>query len=248
MNQINQVFIFCAGRGERMRPITDSIPKPLVKINNKSILDYILPKVAKINSIQKIIINGFYLANQISDHLKNYRDLKIEFSLETEKLETGGGLKFAKDKIDFNQPLLLINGDVIWLEKQQSDIELLTQAWFKSDCDLLLGLKKIKDYHGFEARKNGKIGDFNMVNSKLYRNLESDMDYAYIGMQIINPKILNQVNKTCFSVGEFFNMIDQNNQVKRALGVEMTGEYFHIGDVKAIKQTEELLQQNCQNI
>jgi NDP-sugar pyrophosphorylase family protein len=88
MLKLTQAFIFCAGRGERMRPLTDSIPKPLVKINNKSILDYSLEKINKITSIKKIFINGFYLANQIEDHLKNLNNPKIIFSHEEEKIET----------------------------------------------------------------------------------------------------------------------------------------------------------------
>ena len=62
---ISQAFIFAAGRGERMRPITDTIPKPLVKIKNKSIIDYTIEKLNKISDIKKIIINGFYLTDQI---------------------------------------------------------------------------------------------------------------------------------------------------------------------------------------
>jgi len=89
---ISQAFIFAAGRGERMRPITDTIPKPLVKIKNKSIIDYTIEKLNKISDIKKIIINGFYLKDQIEAHIKNLNNSKIIFSKEIEKIETGGGL------------------------------------------------------------------------------------------------------------------------------------------------------------
>ena len=72
MSKITQAFIFCAGRGERMRPLTDSTPKPLLEVKNKKILDYILEKLQKISSLEKIIINAFYLADEIEKHIILY--------------------------------------------------------------------------------------------------------------------------------------------------------------------------------
>ena len=106
MTKITQAFIFCAGRGERMRPLTDSIPKPLVKVKEKSILDYILAKLDEISSLEKIIINAFYLADEIEKHILSLNNPKIILSREEEKVETGGGLIYALDKIDIDKPLL----------------------------------------------------------------------------------------------------------------------------------------------
>ena len=80
MTNISQAFIFAAGRGERMRPITDLIPKPLVKINGKAIIDYTIEKLDKIPAIKKIIINGFYLSDVLAAHIKNLNNPKIIFS------------------------------------------------------------------------------------------------------------------------------------------------------------------------
>ena len=82
MTELTQAFIFAAGRGERMRPLTDTIPKPLVKIKNKAIIDYAIEKIDQIPSIKKIIINGFYLAPQIEKHVKKLNNPKIIFSHE----------------------------------------------------------------------------------------------------------------------------------------------------------------------
>ncbi len=240
MLELTQVFIFCAGRGERMRPLTDLIPKPLVKINGKAILDYSLEKIDKIKSIKKIIVNGFYLANQVDEHLKNLKNPKIIFSQENEKVETGGALIFAKNHIDFAQPLLLINGDILWQERNNhSDIDLLCNHWDSSVCDLLLGLKKINQYHGFEKKKDGTIGDFNFENNRLYRIANQNMTHAYVGLQIINPKILNDAPSKCFSMSHYFtSKIEANGLLKNVAGVELSGEYFHIGTVDAIAETE----------
>ena len=248
MLEITQAFIFCAGRGERMRPLTDKIPKPLVKINGKAILDYSLEKINKISSIKKIIVNGFYLANQVEKHLQKSNNSKIIFSHEEEKIETCGALIFAKNHIDFSKPLLLINGDILWQEKNnQSDIELLCKHWNANAHDLLLGLKKTNQYHGFERKKDGSIGDFNFENNQLYFFAHQDMSHAYIGVQIINPQILNEAPSKCFSISHYFyNKIAENGLLKRVEGVELPGEYFHIGNVAAIAETENTI--NSQNI
>lgn len=243
MLELTQAFIFCAGRGERMKPLTDSIPKPLAKVNDKAIVDYVIEKIDKINSIKKIFINGFYLSEQIAEHIKKLNNPKIIFSKENQKIETGGALVFAKNLIDLNQPLLLANGDVLWQENLVSDIELLAKNFNDANHDMLLGLKKVQDYHGVEPRKNGKFGDFNLDESGgLYRYSESDMSHCFVGLQIINPKIIAQAPSECFSLSHyFFSSVGERGLLHRIQGVELKGDYYHIGSVNALKQTEQLL-------
>lgn len=241
MTKITQAFIFAAGRGERMRPITDTIPKPLVKINGKAIIDYTIEKLDRIPDIQKIIINGFYLADQLAEHIKNLNNPKIIFSHEVEKIETGGGLLFASDLIDFSQPLLTVNGDVLWQDSPEiSDIKLISKAWGLMDQDILLGLKKSTEYLGFEDAVHG--GDFIFDGKNLLKFPEKKMTHAFVGLQIINPKILQTAPNKCFSMSHFYKLaLGKNGLLNRVSGVELKGKYFHIGTVDAIKITEENL-------
>jgi len=240
MSNITQAFIFAAGRGERMRPITDTIPKPLVKINNKSIIDYSIQNLLKIKEINKIIINGYYLSQKIESHIDSLNNDKIIFSKELEKIETGGGLIFAKDKIDFSKPLLTINGDILWQEDAKEDINLMSQKFSDLNCDILLGLKKIKEYHGYDSNN----GDFNL-NEDGSLSKDDNMNYAFVGIQIINPKILLEDFVTnlgkCFSLSQIYEILVKDT--KRIKGVELKGEYYHIGTTKAIQDTELLLKQ-----
>jgi len=246
MQKLTQAFIFCAGRGERMRPLTDTIPKPLVKINQKALLDYTIEKINKIPSIQKIIVNGYYLSEQIADHLTKLNNPKIIFSAENEKFETGGALVYAKNLIDLNQPLLLANGDVLWRENGISDIDLLIEKYDKNNHGMLLGLKKFADYHGVEKRKNGKSGDFDLLaNKALYRHENNDMSHCFVGLQIINPQIINQAPSQSFSISHyFFNNIQKDQLLKNIQGIELRGDYYHIGTVESIAKTEKLLENN----
>ena len=237
MSNITQAFIFAAGRGERMRPLTDSLPKPLVKIKNKAIIDYAIEKLDKISSIKKIIINGFYLSEQLEEHIKNLNNPKIIFSREIEKIETGGGLVFASNLIDLNQPLLTVNGDVLWQESAiTSDIEAISKAWESANCDILLGLKKTADYFGYDGK-----GDFDF-DSKRLRKTDGAMSHAFVGLQIIDPKILKNAPQKCFSMSHFYkSAIGEDGLLSGVCGVELEGKYFHIGTVDAIKNTENLL-------
>lgn len=242
MTKITQAFIFAAGRGERMRPLTDTLPKPLVKIKDKAIIDYSIEKLSAISSIKKIIINGFYLADKLESHIKKLNNPKIIFSREVEKVETGGGLVFAKDQINFDEPLLLINGDVLWQEKSSvSDIETICNAWDASECDILLGLKRTDEYLGYEGNIHGG-GDFNFRAGKLFRYPDEPMSHVFVGMQIINPKILQHAPEKCFSMSYFYKAaVGEGGLVHRIKGVELKGKYFHIGTVAAVKETEEKL-------
>lgn len=243
MTQITQAFIFAAGRGERMRPLTDSIPKPLVKINGKAIIDYTIEKLDQISSIKKIIINGFHLADQVEDHIKKLRNPKIIFSREEEKIETGGALVYAADKIDLNKPLLTINGDILWLDdsKALSDIEFLMQHWNGREADILLGLKQVDDYFGYEGNIHGG-GDFNLIGDQLVRFPDAPMTHVYVGMQIINPKILASAPGKCFSMSHYYkSAVAEGGYVHRIRGIELRGKYFHIGNMAAISATENQL-------
>jgi len=246
MKEITQAFIFAAGRGERMRPLTDSIPKPLIKIKDKAIIDYAIEKLDAIPTIKKIIINGFYLADHLEEHIKKLNNPKIIFSREVEKVETGGGLVFAGNKINSDEPLLTINGDVLWQEAVgSSDIENICKAWNGNNCDILLGLKKTEEYIGYEGNVHGG-GDFDLDGDTLYRFPDQAMSHVFVGLQIINPKILQRAKKeitgNCFSMSHFYkSAVGEGGLVHGIKGVELDGRYFHIGTVPAVHETEEKL-------
>ena len=237
-NKLHQVFIFSAGRGERIMPITATIPKPLVKVKEKTLLDHILTNLAKLPYLQKIIINGHYLAEQISDHLQKINNPKIIFSFEPEKLETGGGLVYAKDYINFHQPLLTINADTIWRDPDNLlDIEYLYKKWQQHHCQIMLGLKKVTDFYGYDGNSFGG-GDFNMLNHNLYRFSQA-MDYVFVGLQIIDPKILLNIPKKCFSMSDFYkSAVGEKGLLHNIKGTELLGKYYHVGSVENLAMAQ----------
>jgi len=234
MKNLSQVFIFCAGRGERMMPLTKSTPKPLLKVCDKPILGHLIDKINQISSVKKIIINAYYLADEIIKYIDSLANPKIIISLETAKIETGGGLFYALDKIDLNSPLLTLNGDVLWQDEENfNDIEYLYKNFNEENHNFLLGLKKTNEFIGYEG-----VGDFDLVDCKnLYRDFSQNLSqtYVYVGMQVLNPKfILAQKNQqtlpTCFSMSHFYRTsVDKNFQLTKINGLELRGKYYHIG-------------------
>ena len=232
MTKLQQVFIFAAGRGERMMPLTATTPKPLIEVNKKPLLEYILDNLSKLPYLTKIIVNGYYLAEQIANYLQKTHNPKIIFSFEPEKLETGGGLVYAKQHLNFNQPLLTINADTIWQDPQNLlDIEYLYQKWQQNQCLIMLGLKKVTDFYGYDGNIFGG-GDFEMINHHLYRFLQS-MQYVFVGLQIIDPKILLNAPSKCFSMSHFYkSATGENGLLHNIKGTELLGKYYHVGTVE----------------
>ncbi len=244
MKKIKQAFIFAAGRGERMRPITDLIPKPLVKINGKSMIDYIIEKLNLLSDIEKIIVNGFYLANQIEDHLRDLQNSKIIFSHEHTKLETGGGLLFATPKFDLDEPILLINGDILWQEKNNiSDLKLIIENYDPKESDIFLGLKRKEEVINSDHKITKGDFNFNQITKELSKPQNQDLSHLFIGIQIVNPtRIVAYSPEVPFSMNYFYKKaLKEDFTLSRIKGIEMSGRYFHIDSVKSIKVAEEMI-------
>ena len=226
---INQVFILAAGQGSRMRPLTDNIPKPLIKVNGRSMLDRILDKVSTLAQIKKIVINGFYLADQLEAHLNSLNNPKIIFSKETEKLETGGGLLKALPLFDQDQPILIINGDIVWQET--AALNKIIAAFDERNTDILLGIKAKEELLGYEGN-----GDFNFDEKTGELTRSENNDFVYAGIHIFHPRILKKQNlpPSPFSLSYFFK--DAAAKGIRLKGIKLVGKFFHIGTENDLKK------------
>ncbi len=237
---INQVFILAAGQGLRMRPLTNNTPKPLIEVNGKSMLDRILDKLGKLEAINKVVINGFYLSDNIKRHLVNIKsnigNIKsnnIIFSEEKEKLETGGGLLKALPLFDKNQPILIINGDIIW--QDIAVLEKMINSFDENNTDILVGLKDRDLFLGYDGN-----GDFNL-NQDGQLSQDQINDFVYTGIQIFHPRILQGITlpKGPFSLNYFFK--DVKEKSIRLKGIKLPGKFLHIGTADDLKKYENLV-------
>jgi len=197
MTEINEAMIFAAGFGKRMLPLTKNTPKPLLKIQGKSIISYLIEELLK-NDFKNIIVNCHHLPNKILDELQVFLP-KVKVIFEKEILDTGGGFLNALNKgffCDIKTPKILINGDIIWEKKVHSPIDVIIKNWGEKKMDLLLCLKDKANFFGYQGK-----GDFNLDStgenlSKI--NIKDEKKFVFTGLQIIKPEIIFEIKKKNF--------------------------------------------------
>jgi MurNAc alpha-1-phosphate uridylyltransferase len=228
---IKNAIILAAGLGTRMRPITDAIPKPLVKVAGKTLLDYSLDSLHR-QGIEKVVVNVHYLGEQIKSHLANYDRAQIMISDESEKLlDSGGGIKNALKHFG-GEPFFVLNSDSFWLEGSIDNLALLHQVWDNSKMDILLLLSPLNTAVGF-----GGNGDFDMMaDGILRRRTERKIAaFAYAGAAIVHPRLFADTPDGPFSLNLLF---DRAIGAGRLHGCRMNGLWLHVGTPEAIGEAE----------
>tara|TARA_Y100000590_G_scaffold246134_1_gene276553 strand:+ start:16726 stop:17418 length:693 start_codon:yes stop_codon:yes gene_type:complete len=220
--KINTALILCAGYGKRLNPITLKIPKPLIKINDITLLDKTLSLIENLD-IKKIKINTFYLQEQITNFISNHHLKKnIEIIQDgTEILDTGGGIlnliKSSKEK-DF----IVFNPDTLWNKNYVSVINKMQKYYFENDIkNLLMVVNKIRS---FDKRFKG---DFSLSKNKL--NKSNINEYIYTGCQIINKNLFKDIKDLSFSISKVWKILLDKNLL---YGVESEQEFIHLTDLE----------------
>ena len=233
---VKQAMIFAAGMGKRMLPLTETIPKPLVKINQDSLLVNNIKKLIKSN-FDPIIINAFHLPEKIIDEVKDFKSY-VNIIIEEVRLETGGGLLncLKNNHLSWEFPILLLNSDVFWIDNFHTSIELISENWDSEFMDIMLCMKNKKDLFGYSGN-----GDFDLFkNTSKYKKLifSDTPNLVFTGLQIINPKILKEKKEKIFSLKE---VIMESVQSGKAYGIIDRNPWFHIGTVKDLESIRQLL-------
>ncbi len=223
--EIDTALILCAGFGKRLNPITLKIPKPLIKINNITLLENTLNLIHKLK-IKKIKINVYYLEDQIIDFLsKHHSKNNIEIIKDgSEILDTGGGLNNLIKSTD-QKDFLVFNPDTLWNDNYIKVINNMINVYKKEKMkNLLLVVNK--------SRSSDKrfLGDFQLENNSL--NKRKVNNFIYTGFQIINRDLFKNVKKKIFSINEIWN-----NQIKenKLFGFESFEKFIHLTDIEIYK-------------
>lgn len=179
-------IILAAGFGTRLRPITDKIPKPLVEIGGKTLLDHAINNMVKAG-VNNIVVNGHYKWQQIKDHLENtfkQDDIKIHFVLEPEILETGGGIMNIMERFDIDSALVS-NSDTLLISKKNHPLHSLTA--FDKDAELIMMIQ-----HKSKAIQGISKGDLRVVdNNKFVFDPITRGDYIFLGSYFLKRSIFS---------------------------------------------------------
>ena len=223
---VKTALILCAGFGKRLQPLTKSIPKPLFKIKDITLLERTLKIIDKLE-IKKVKINTFYLEDQIIDFIKNYKSsLEIEIIKDgKEILDTGGGILNLINSSE-DEDFIIFNPDTMWDIKYINELKGMIEYYDLNKLNnLLLVVNKKKS---FDKRF---IGDFELKNKSLFKY--ENNNFIYIGCQIINKKILNNISDTSFSISKVWNTELSKNNLN---GFESTNEFFHVTDLEIFNE------------
>ena len=219
--QINTALILCAGFGKRLHPLTQEIPKPLLKIKETTLLEKTISFIEKLK-INKIMLNTFHLSNKIEEFVNKINTkIKIELINDgNEILDTGGGiLNMVRNTSE--KDFLVFNPDTIWEDNYIKYVQEMIDLYFKQKMENIL-LVVNKD-SSFDERLNG---DFNLVDGKLTK--QNNRNFVYTGCQIINKNIFSKIQKQNFSMNEVWNEQIKNSKL---FGYESKNKFLHISDL-----------------
>ncbi len=231
---IDQAMILAAGLGTRMRPITDTIPKPLVEVAGKPLLDHALDAVARAD-VEQVTINVHYLAEQIEDHVSGSTTPTVAVSDEREELlDSGGGVKHALPLLE-KGPLYILNADSFWKDSGDSNLKAMRERWSPALMDMMLLVADRSDAVGFDG-----AGDFFMdaVGKLQRRGDAARAPYVYAGAIICETRLFEEIAERKFSLNRLF---DNAIATGRLFGCQLDGLWLHVGTPDAIEQAEAAL-------
>ena len=226
-------MVMAAGLGKRMRPLTATRPKPLVKVAGKPLIDHSLDRLADAG-VTRAVVNVHYLADALEAHLGQYKRLGITVSDERALLlETGGGLVHAQDQLP--DPFFCLNSDNIWLDGPRDAFAELSQAWDAERMDALLLLVRHNAAHNYAGQGDFHLDPLGRVSRRRARRVAP---FIYTGIQLVAKRLLRDAPTGAFSTNLLWSRAIEEG---RLYGCVHTGEWFEVGDPGAIAPTEALL-------
>jgi MurNAc alpha-1-phosphate uridylyltransferase len=224
-------MVLSAGLGTRMRPLTNKMPKPLVEVGGKALIDHVLDRLAEAG-VERAVVNVHHFAEQIERHLASRTKPKITISDERGLLlGTGGAVVKALPKLG-GAPFFHINSDTIWVDGVKSNLTRLAEAFDPASMDALLLLAPSSGSIGYAGR-----GDFVMApDGRLRRRAEREVaPFVYAGAAILAPALFKSAPGGEFPLTDLF---DRAAEAGRLHGLRLEGLWMHVGTPDAIVSAE----------
>jgi MurNAc alpha-1-phosphate uridylyltransferase len=227
----DHAMVLAAGLGTRMRPVTDGMPKPLVPVAGKPLLDHVLDKLADAG-VSDAVVNVHYFADHIERHVAGRRVPGITISDERKQLlNTGGGVRAALRFLG-TAPFFLLNSDTLWIDGVDGNLNRLARAFDPARMDALLLLAPTATSVGYVGR-----GDFAMDPAGVLRRRRERevVPFVYAGAAVLTPGMFADAPEGPFSLNLLF---DRAIDVGRLCGLRLDGVWMHVGTPEAIMAAE----------
>ncbi len=222
-------MILAAGLGKRMQPLTLKTPKPLLEINNYTLLERAINLLSS-HGVQEISINVHYLPDQIKSFI-NRKKFKVKITISNEEnllLDTGGGVLKGTQNFGDN-PFFVINPDTVWGKHYLAEVKRLEAIYLKNNKPtLLLVNKKLSIDPSFK-------GDFNLKNEKISK--DSENQFIFTGLQIINRSFFTNEKSKVFSLNKIWNKLIKD---KNLLGLESNQKFYHLNTSDMYRKIQSL--------
>jgi MurNAc alpha-1-phosphate uridylyltransferase len=224
-------MILAAGRGERMRPLTDTTPKPMIAVAGRSMLDRSMDRLVA-HGVRTVVVNVHHLGEQIAAHL----DGRARIVREDRLLETGGSVKNALSLLG-DGPYFILNGDGLWRDGSQPMLSRMEAAWDPARMDALLLLHPIETAIGGEAKDRGDY--FLDADGRAHhRGSAASAPYMFASVSICDSRLFRDSPDGSFSLLKLWTRAEAAG---RLFGIVHDGDWFHVGTPQALAEAERLL-------
>jgi MurNAc alpha-1-phosphate uridylyltransferase len=231
MVAIKRAMVMAAGKGTRMAPLTDRLPKPLVPFMGDALIDHVLDRLEDAG-IEEVIVNIHHFADMLQAHLARREYPRIVISDEREQLlDTGGGARKAMHLLG-NEPIITFNSDSVWVEGWGSNLRRLIDTFDPERMDALLMIADACRTIGYVGR-----GDFHMdpLGRLLRRGPAETVPYMFAGVQIIKPHLFAEGPEGAFSTNLIWDRLIERD---RLYGLRMSGVWMHVGTQEDLAASE----------
>jgi len=213
-------MILAAGRGTRMRPISDAVPKPLIEIAGRTLLDHAIDRL-ELAGVEHIVVNAHYKAAMVTAQLAKRRHPRIDVSEESELLDTGGGVKRALPLL--GDAFFVVNGDVLWLDGREYALTRLSRAFDARRMDGALLLQRTVSAVGYEGS-----GDYflDALGTPRRRGEGEVAPYIFTGIQLLHRRLFDGVGEPAFSLNLVHGRAERAGRLQ---AIVHDGEWYHVG-------------------
>ena len=228
---IDTAMILSAGLGTRMAPLTDAMPKPLIPVLGKPLIDWAVDRL-QAAGIRRYVVNTHYLPDQIRDHFAGRADITL--SHEEVLQESGGGVRDALPHLP-ESAFIVCNADAIWLDGVTETVARLRRAWDPARMDALLLMVNGAAAHGYDGP-----GDYYLEEdgTAAHRRDRPTAPFVFGGLQILSPALFDGAPDGPFRLTELYDRAEAEG---RLFGIAHEGEWYHVGTPDALVSVEEII-------
>ncbi len=224
----NHGFILAAGKGTRLRPYTDYLPKPLVEVAGQSLIDHALDHMESA-SVGHVTVNLHYMADMLENHLLQRARPLINISREADLLDTGGGIKKALHMVG-DAAFYVVSGDSLWTDGEgQTALDRMADEWDPEIMDMLLLLQPVS-----QMKLTQGVGDYDLQpDGQAVRSLDKVGGYMWTSVRIVKPALFDGTPSGPFS---FLDLMDRAEKTGRLYGLVHDADWYHISTAEDLER------------